>query len=159
MCIRDRPLEPCHSHYERPTSPLPRETVRNCAAECLFVCLSVRISRRYFTKFSVILPARPRLGPPLSALRHVTHFRFSDDVTFSRKCRCTMCIPKRREHNSTASIPTKFCSSIKIRQVHIMGCTPGGRAKLAICDILMVHSSMAELHRATCTTFTANSYH
>jgi len=54
---------------------------------CAFVCLFVRerISRTcpIFTKFLCVCHLLPLLGPRMTALRYVMHFRFMDDELFA----------------------------------------------------------------------------
>jgi len=53
---------------------------------CLSVCLSARVTQKPRSPTSPIFCTRclwPLLGPPMTALRYVTYFRFTDVVTFS----------------------------------------------------------------------------
>ena len=55
---------------------------------CLFVCLHVcchtsKTTHPKFTKCFSTLYLRPWLGPPLTAMQHVTYFRFGDDMSIN----------------------------------------------------------------------------
>jgi len=84
---------------------------------CLSVCLSVhsensKITRPNFTKFCTCC----LYGPPLTALRYVTYFRFCGwRHIFTQRpfgASCVFLSGDRTRQALTAEIPTEFCSTV-----------------------------------------------
>jgi len=86
-----------------------------------------------------MLPVWPSLGPPLSALRYVAYFRFCGwRHVFTEALWCVMCKRRYNAVNTTARIPTKFCSPLKTNKYILsVSCVLGGGVKCVIYDCVI----------------------
>jgi len=119
---------------------------------CLFVCFSVcshisETTRRNFTKFFVHDNyGRAWLRFPRTALRYVVYLRFVDDMlSHSGPYRASSLFLSGESitAETAASIPNKFCSTIKIGKWTSCVALTGGRSRLSMIALFRGEQSIA----------------
>ena len=69
--------------------------------------------------FANVTYVRPRLGPPLSALRYVMYFRFVDDVVFTHSVPCGVSVDRASDEHRAMAIGST--SAYGARPVFVLG--------------------------------------